>query len=231
MNLAQQKFLDEPVFVLGLPRSGTSMVTGVLALCGAWLGRTVPGGGRENPKGFFENIYLREGVNKKILAEAGFDPSGIDPIPLFDQLPNVNGLKKTIHDYLEFEGYGFDRPWIFKEPKLTLLWPIYSEAFPRAKWLIVKRDIEEVIESCLRTPFMNQHSTDRRFWEQWAQAYQLRLDALKQFTNNWREIDSGKLIQGNLDAMMEMSIWAGLKWNQLAAEQFITPEYWHAANS
>ena len=35
--------IDKPIFVLGLARSGTSLIAGALKTCGAWLGRTVPG--------------------------------------------------------------------------------------------------------------------------------------------------------------------------------------------
>lgn len=64
--IAMDDLLDRPVLICGLPRSGTSLTAGILAICGLWLGRTVPGGGSENPKGFFENVFLRERINKQI---------------------------------------------------------------------------------------------------------------------------------------------------------------------
>lgn len=228
MSKTPQQYFDEPVFILGLPRSGTSMVTGIMQLCGAWLGETVPGGGVENPKGFFENIFLREGVNKKILADSGFDPLGIGPLPFFDQLPKVNGLKQTILDYLKHAQYEFDRPWAFKEPKLTLLWPIYYQNFPNARWIIVNRDLDEVVNSCIRTSFMKKHSTDRDFWLNWAEAYQLRLDALKQTSAPWRQIETGPMIRGELDAIADLIQWSGLQWDEQKAREFISPDYWHA---
>lgn len=230
MKIATPDYLGEPIFVLGLPRSGTSMVAGSLQLCGAWLGETVPGGGPENPKGFFESIFLREGINKRILAEAGFDPLGISPLPALNQLPKVNGVKQAIHDFLQHEGFGFDRRWLFKEPKLTLLWPIFLQAFPRAKWVIVRRERADIIQSCLRTPFMSKHSKDVAFWDAWAQEYEDRLESLKKTTGNWREITPNHIIAGNTDSLMEIAIWCGLKWDQQKIEDFVTPQYWHAAN-
>ena len=44
---------SRPIFVVGLPRSGTSLVAGLLEEFGAWTGETVPGTG-ENPNGFLK---------------------------------------------------------------------------------------------------------------------------------------------------------------------------------
>ena len=49
----------DPILVTGLPRSGTSLTTGCLHACGAWVGNTV--------KGFYENEAIRETVVKKFL--------------------------------------------------------------------------------------------------------------------------------------------------------------------
>jgi len=206
------------------------MVAGVFELCGAWLGHTISGGGRENPKGFFENVYLREKVVKHILSACGVDPLGVHSLPRLNQLPNVNGLKQTIADYLQHEQYEGKQPWLFKDAKLSLLWPIFLQTFPQAKWVIVRRDRDEIIRSCLRTPFMNQHSKDIVYWQKWAQAYEARLEALKKSTQNWREINSAELVSGRLDTAMEIAIWCRLNWQEEQVQQFIVPQYWHSTN-
>lgn len=72
-----QNYFNSPLFVLGLPRSGTSMIAGAISICGAWTGSTVPGGSPENPKGFFEHTVIREHVTKKILINIECDPLGV----------------------------------------------------------------------------------------------------------------------------------------------------------
>ena len=49
------------IVVLGMHRSGTSSVTGLLERCGVWLGREseMTGASSQNPKGFFERRDLR----------------------------------------------------------------------------------------------------------------------------------------------------------------------------
>jgi len=58
------------VFVVGMHRSGTSMVTGLLGMCGLYLGDNLKRPMRENPKGFFEdNEFVN--INKEILRQSG----------------------------------------------------------------------------------------------------------------------------------------------------------------
>ena len=58
------------VFIVGMHRSGTSMVTGLLGMCGLYLGDNLKRPMRENPKGFFEdNEFVN--INKEILRQSG----------------------------------------------------------------------------------------------------------------------------------------------------------------
>ena len=220
-------YFNTPIFVLGLPRSGTSLIAGILEICGTWLGNTVPGGGVENPKGFFENIYLREQVNKKILSSLGADTLGVKRLPALESLPPVNGLKPVIRSGLEENGYDYSRPWLFKDAKLTLLWPIYHSAFPNAHWIIVRRDTKHIIASCLNTSFMKTHSRDHQFWAQWADEYLARLDALKSSQCTWSEIWTPKIINGEFDELATLVQQLDLQWRTKAVQQFINPHYWH----
>ena len=224
-------YFERPIFVVGLPRSGTSLVAGCIAMCGAWTGYTVPGGGNINPKGFYENVYLRDRVNKKILSAAGADPLGVHPIPDLDSLPVVNGLKTTISDLLAHEHYRHERPWLFKEPKLTLTWPVFAHAFPHARWVVVRREMSEIVDSCLRTPFMSKHGVDPAFWANWAQAYLMRLDVVKQRVANCWEIWPQEMIDGDLADLQSLIEWLGLRWNPIAIRDFITPAYWQSKSA
>lgn len=56
------------IFVLGMHRSGTSMISGILSICGAWLGKPkdILMNGKDNPKGHFENKPFMH-LNRQIL--------------------------------------------------------------------------------------------------------------------------------------------------------------------
>lgn len=228
MEGLKRVYIDRPIFVLGLARSGTSLVAGALEICRAWLGRTVPGGGPENPKGVFENVMLREHINKRILFDLGCDPLGVQKLPDLYKLPDIPNLSEIIEQIIRAEGYKENRRWLFKDAKLTLLWPIYKAAFPNAQWIIVRRNEEEIIHSCLRTFFMVQHSRDPVFWKKWADEYLFRLDKLKESEVWWREIWPHDLVRGNFSALCQIVHDLELKWNELEVARFINPGYWHA---
>ena len=220
-------YFSRPIFVTGLPRSGTSMVAGCLQACGTWLGTTVPGG-IGNPKGFFENLYIREQLIKPLLVRLGCDPLGVKTLPDFKQTPNVHGLEQAYQQLLVKDGYQGDKPWLYKDAKLSLLWPLVNQSFPEARWVIVERNEGDIIDSCIRTHFMAQHSKSRPFWQSFVEQYRLRLDALKNSTPKVYSLSADNLISGHCDEILTLASTLGLTPNPTAIKDFISPSLWQA---
>lgn len=218
---------DAPVFVTGLPRSGTSMVMGLLGLCGLWLGHTVPGG-KENLRGFFENVILRERVQKEILRQGRFDPFGVQRLPPAAWHPIVKNLREVVGAALAAQQYDGRQIWGFKDAKLTLTWRLWHEHFPQARWIIVRRSNDEIVASCLRTSFMKQHSSDPAFWRQFVADYLERLVALQRVVGWGRVIEAGDVAAARFDALEHLVSELGLGWQRDSARAFVAPEYWNA---
>ncbi|MGB0684551.1 MAG: sulfotransferase [Magnetovibrionaceae bacterium] len=216
-----------PILITGLPRSGTSLVTGLLGTAGLWLGRTVPGGS-ENPTGFFEHEALREQVQKRILKRLGGDAGGVRRLPRLDSLPELPALKSHVEDLLAKDGWTPDRRWGFKDAKLSLTWPIWHRAFPEALWVIVRRPRAAVIQSCLRTSFMKEHSTDPAFWDSFVDAYLKRLEALKRSDARWVEVFADDAAEGRFAALEDIARRAGLSWDEQAARSLLRPDAYSA---
>jgi hypothetical protein len=226
--LAPTDHVNAPVFILGVPRSGTSLVTGLLALNGLWVGRTLAGD-VSNPKGYFENIALRDGVNKELLSQLGYDRFGVQSLPPAVGLPRAPGLRKLVLSSIAAEGYDGSRPWGFKDPKLTLTWPIWHQEFPQARWIVVRRPTSSVVQSCLRAPFMRRHSTDPKFWRRLVAEYDQRLDRM-QTAGLWlRRIRASEIIEGQLDRIAEIAQELGLNWNSDNAQDFVDRHHWRNA--
>lgn len=217
---------DQPVFVLGLPRSGTSMVAGILHLSGCWKGTTFDGS-PDNPEGFFEHVMLREAVNKPLLKSLGSDPLGVRRLPQLQDIPEVPPLHDAVRDILVSDGYDESKVWMFKDAKLTLTWPAWLHSFPVARWIIVLRDREEIINSCLKTGFMAQHSNDSSFWANWADEYCCRLKQLKQATSLIYEVNASDLVNGRLSGFERIVSSLDLKWDAESIKEFIQPRYWN----
>ncbi|MDP3584460.1 MAG: tetratricopeptide repeat protein [Thiobacillus sp.] len=219
-----------PIFVLGIPRSGTSMIAGALHHCGAWIGETVPGG-PSNPEGFFENVMLRERVLKPMLSHQGADLLDVRAMPELDRLTPQSGLKDQVLRQLSIEQYpGGDQAWLYKDGKLSLVWPLWRDAFPNARWVIVRRPADDIVRSCLHTNFMSQHSFDPQFWRAWVRQYEQRLEALKASGVWWREIDSHDTVS-DLSTLRTLVQDLGLQWNEPAVRSFIKPQHWHALSN
>ena len=62
-------------------------------------------------------------------------------------------------DILESQGLT-DRQWFYKDAKLCLIWPLWAAAFPKAKWIIVRRRDHEIVKSCINTPFMSAYDSE-----------------------------------------------------------------------
>ncbi len=216
-----------PIFVLGLPRSGTSMVAGSLKICGAWAGTTVGGSGVENPRGFFEHVVIREKIIKEFLHFLKCDPLGVNLLPPRDLQINNPKLSLILEKVITADGYKNDRPWLYKDAKLTLLWSVFKTAFPKARWVIVQRDRKSIINSCLRTSFMKQHSIDPQFWDGYVSEYRARLSLFKASGADFREIDAPEILGGQFDQLQQLVDWLGLTFDKKKLEAFITPSYWH----
>jgi hypothetical protein len=226
MSPADSPFFRQPILVTGVPRSGTSLVAGLLATAGAWVGETVPGG-RANPRGFFENRVLRDRGNKVLLEELGGDPFGVRSLPPLAALAPRPDLARWVLEEIAAQGYLGERPWLFKDPKLCLLWPVWRRAFPTARWIVVRRPAADVVASCLRTPFLSYHSRDPTFWEEFVGHYQARLDALTLSGVWWRELTPQHLFAGDLTELEAVVHELGLDWDPGASRAFLLPAAWH----
>lgn len=211
MNAATDNF-DRPIFITGCARSRTSMVAGVIDRCGAW-GGDMFGAAPGNPKGFYENKAIRERVIKPWLSMMGVDPLGVYPLPPYPDAEHWGPqVYEAIQHFLHEQGYDGQR-WFYKGAKMAYLWPAMIHAFPNAQWVIVRRDREEIIDSCLRTHFMAQHSKDREFWATWVDETERRLEELKS------HVDAIEVWPP--EGLQEMVETLGLEWND-EAERFIS---------
>jgi hypothetical protein len=224
-HVENSAYYDIPIFIVGLPRSGTSLVAGLIKTCGAWSGSTVPAG-TYNPKGFFENKQIRDGINKPLLANLGGDEAGVTELPSLEDIPLSISLRSDIARVLAEQGFTGRSPWMFKDAKLSLTWPAFAAAFPKARWLIVNRQIDDVVDSCLRTPFMARHSKDPEFWREWAANYIYRIEALKASGAKFWQLDADLLISGELAQFQSVTRDLELTWNEKAIRGFISPNYW-----
>ncbi len=109
--------MNEPIIILGTPRSGTSLVAGLFHIHGVFVGKCREADAN-NPKGYFENTELAVLRYVDLL-----------------QPPAVNKL-------LRRQGYA-GGPWLVKHtPRYHRHWRDFSPKFVK-----VRRDIEQTLRS------------------------------------------------------------------------------------
>lgn len=221
--------IENIITITGAARSGTSMVAGIVSLCGAF-GGVLAGPNKYNRKGMFENSAVRDTIVKPFLRDVlHVDPLGQRPLPDMDQCWRVagemaSGWKTSVRGVMIDQGY-LGGPLFLKCAKMCLIWPIWAAAFPSAKWIIVRRNPQDIAASCLRTPFMRAFKTTEG-WLGWVAEHEKRFEEMHTAGLAAREIWSQKIVEGNLDWISAAVEWAGLKWNEAAVHKFIDPGLW-----
>jgi GT2 family glycosyltransferase len=119
--------------ILGMHRSGTSLLTRICNLLGADVGPDVMPPGPDNPTGFWEHRGV-VAANDRILAELGL--SWRDPLPLPDDWLSRSSLarsKESVCAMLEADFASSALPCI-KDPRLCRLIPFWEQVFDALSW-------------------------------------------------------------------------------------------------
>ena len=135
----------DPVLVVGMHNSGTSIVAEVLHRGGLFLGANM---------GHYESHFFSVFVNDLLVLGGGANWSrlpilSVDEVLAFRETVGPFVRRHWMADYLQW-GYDGVSPWGIKDPRLCVLLPLYLEIFPRAKVVHVRRDPDDVAASLCR---------------------------------------------------------------------------------
>lgn len=221
-----------PILITGAARSGTSMTGGTINICGAYGGK-LSEGTRFNPKGMFENGAVRNTLVKPFLRSINCDPLGQNPLPKISVMKNIAEKEKFVAEWkrkfldLVFESRNVNRdsPWFYKGAKMCLMWPLWHAAFPDAKWVIVRRDTEDIVASCLRTSFMRAYR-NRSGWLLWVSEHERRFEEMIDAGLNVVEVWPHRMIAGDFSEIQLVINKLGLKWERDKVVDFIDPGLW-----
>lgn len=214
---------DHPILITGCARSGTSLTAGVINICGAWGGE-MRGATPYNKKGMFENTAIVDGLIKPFLKALGADPLGQDPLPDTENVPIIPEWNIAILRRLEAQGYNGER-WFYKGVKMLLIWPVWQAAFPDAKWVIVRRNKNEIAASCMRTPFMRAFN-DEAGWLGWVKEHEDRFDQIFAAGILAHEFWPGVALNEPA-RFKDLISWLGLEWKEDEVNEFIDHSLWN----
>lgn len=140
-----------PVAVIGMHRSGTSMLAGMLYHLGVNMGKDlVMDNHVHNPLGYFEDRdFLR--LNERILTAAGGGWAGPPDAAAIVEVVKTGEFEDEILELTEER----QEPWGWKDPRTSLTLPVYKAVLPDLKAVVIVRQANAVVESLLaREPQM-----------------------------------------------------------------------------
>ena len=155
--------MPRQIVILGMHRSGTSMVAGVLQRLGVSMGEYMLGSDVSNPAGHYEDIeFLR--INKAILAHAGGNwrnpPSheAIMSVHKFDaQMAALVAKRDAAHEL-----------WGWKDPRTCLTLCKWAPLLSEPVYVSVERDLDSVARSLMRRNRMTNEEAlalDKVYWD------------------------------------------------------------------
>ncbi len=140
------------VLILGVHRSGTSLLARSLAAAGASLGDFLDVGDRDNPQGYGEHPVVRR-FNDELLAHLGvsWDNWGFRASTVDWDSPTLTPWQERAVALLQDTFTGGAGPFVLKDPRCATLAPFWERVVPQAGFalrrLLIVRDPVEVAES------------------------------------------------------------------------------------
>ncbi|GAB3476871.1 hypothetical protein GCM10011496_33060 [Polaromonas eurypsychrophila] len=132
------------IFVLGMHRSGTSALTGLLCQFGAIAGKDLLPANDSNPKGFFESRAVVD-LNNAILQAAGSSWDDMQALPVdWQRPPEMQPLRSDIAALFSslFVAEGLR---VIKDPRLSKTLPLWLD-------VLMEFGVQPVVVICVREP-------------------------------------------------------------------------------
>jgi hypothetical protein len=194
-----------PILITGVERSGSTLVARILDMCGVWSG---------DCNKMFEN--------KEIFGFKQFRSKTL--FPHTARINIIKGWDQYIINKIKLQGWD-NQSWMLKNSKLAQFWPIWFDAFPDAKWLIIRRRTGDVVHSCMKTGYMklfkNHYNlevlgieNELEGWLWWVRQYEKKFIEMTKEGLNYKVIWPDRMVTGDYEQIKEVVNWLGLEWNE-----------------
>lgn len=210
---------------MGMHRSGTSLVTGILQRCGLHVGTNLLMHARDNPKGHYEEKRFLNLNNQLLIFNGGSWHKPPDAIAYAGLKPQMKEFLKREEWKREFVGW--------KDPRICLTFPLWHELIQPEKIKIVHiiRPLEEVAMSLVkRNKFTYRRSLELgRFYGRHAHSHAHR-KGCSQFVTYFKSYFAPRC-EVEIEALCEFIGLPSPKKKMKRIKNFITPELRHFKGS
>lgn len=191
------------------------MTAGILNSVGVFTGTTKEGD-EYNQRGYYEHVEIDMALSY-YLRSCDADGLGkrFQPIDLDEQFVDFRDL---VLDIIESERPG-SPAWAFKSTKTAICRNIWRVHFPTAKWIICRRKRDLIIDSMVRSPFMDAYNT-RDEWDQMLNRYEYMMRDIADRCDAY-EFDVDSAVNGDVDQVAGMLDFIGHDADANQAHKFI----------
>lgn len=210
----KKDYLNTPILITGASRSGASMIGEIVRLCGVFAGKT---------NQICENTEILNNIVRPYLQSIGTDPNGQYPLPNINELNIPISWTENVLRIIAEQGNSTGT-WMYKSSSMCLMYPIWNYAFPNAKWIIVRRKDDDIVESCMHTTYMNAFNSEENqraveatnkkdAWYWWVRQHNRRFAEMVEYGLNCKQIHPERMVNGDYSQIQEMLEWLGLQWD------------------
>lgn len=209
--------MQKELIILGAGRSGTSMLAGLFATAGYYMGEHLYAPRISNPKGFFESPLIN-GINERLLEQ--MIQYSCEPIKTREEnlalLPGQRWLcRLDTPRYVEINGCTLDiaeatakRPFCFKDPRFAYTLPYWISSLRDVVYLVIFRDpsvtAASMVTECIQAEYLKNVSMDyARALEIWKSSYANILRLHRQIGGVWCFVHYDQVLYGEVVEMLE----------------------------
>lgn len=206
--------MNQPIFVTGVERSGSSLIAKIFDICHAHTGAV-------------STMYENMGV--KLLMDAYlYENKNGELFPETKSLSIPVDWNEKVMRIMIMSGYK-DGPWLCKGSRMAQMWPVWHYAFPNARWIIVRRKTPDIVQSCVKTGYMKvfktstnlvraRVQTEEEGWLWWIHQYEKKFVEMIEAGVNCKQVWPERMVHGDYQQIYEALEWLGLKWNSKIVE-------------
>jgi hypothetical protein len=136
------------ITVLGVPRSGTSLITELVHRWGAYVGKKLLAADKRNERGFWELVQLKQ-FNTDVLTSIGaskdFPPDDNGDILLANRAVESSYTQRAAQLINDMERES--EIWVWKDPKMSILLPFWKQILKNNVYIISVRNPWDIILS------------------------------------------------------------------------------------
>lgn len=208
------------LIILGSGRSGTSLLTGMLAKSGYFTGDNYIEINDANPKGFFEDREVNN-INEDIITLSYNQQNPIQKIfatPLPEgktkwlaMLPNRLAIKTSLDIKSRIENLVSNQPFCFKDPRFSYTLPAWDQfAKPYNVICIFRNPLDtttSILKECHQNPYLNDFGmTHSRALKIWNSIHSYVLNYHDQFGSHWYFIHYEQLFNSDFVSQLEKNL-------------------------